>query len=56
MIWLCLSVKPSEYNKLVTLQSCIADVQGWMSINFLQVNSKKHKTEVLIIGPDLLRE
>ena len=48
---LYLSFKPSDTNKLASLQSCLQDITGlWMSLNFLKLNADK--TEVLIIGPD----
>ena len=48
---LYLSFKPSDTNKLASLQSCLKDLTGlWMSQNFLKLNSDK--TEVLIIGPE----
>ena len=43
-----LPLRPSDPNRLTSLNDCLSDVKNWMSNNFLQLNS--NKTEVLVIG------
>ncbi|TWW62918.1 Fibroblast growth factor 17 [Takifugu flavidus] len=51
---LYLSMKPEETEKLEKLQTCLKDINSWMSSNFLLLNPGK--TEVMVFGPEPLRD
>lgn len=46
---LYLPLNTSNPNCLASLKACLADLQNWMSANFLQLNS--NKSEILLFGP-----
>uniref|UniRef100_A0AAR2K8P7 Reverse transcriptase domain-containing protein n=1 Tax=Pygocentrus nattereri TaxID=42514 RepID=A0AAR2K8P7_PYGNA len=50
---LYISAKPDDQYRLKKMEDCVKDVKGWMSQNFLLLNS--NKTEVLLLGPKLAR-
>ncbi|XP_068609656.1 uncharacterized protein, partial [Brachionichthys hirsutus] len=50
---LYLSVQPDKVDQLVRLQTCLKDINSWMTENFLLLNL--NKTEVLVLGPKHLR-
>ena len=54
--WMILNCicQPHEANQIALLNSCIKDVEPWMTVNFLLLNSDK--IEVIVIGPKHLRE
>src|SRR4029434_3424512 len=51
---LYISLTPKNYSSVDCLVNCIADINVWMSQNFLQL--KQDKTEVLVIGEKAERE
>ncbi len=51
---LYIAVSPDDTGPIDALFKCILDIKSWMAENFLQLN--QDKTEVLVIGPEALRE
>src|SRR4029434_10939756 len=51
---LYISVTPNNYSSMDCLVNCSADINVWMSQNFLQLN--QYKTKVLVIGEKNERE
>ena len=51
---LYIGLSPDDPGPIDALMSCISDIKSWMAENFLQLN--RDKTEVILIGPEALRE
>lgn len=46
---ICLSINPDEYNQFIRLQSCLKDMQTWMTLNFLLLKLDKSKIVVFLL-------
>ena len=51
---LYISVSPGDFNPIDRLLTCIADLNTWMSVNFLKLNEEK--TEIMVVGSKSERE
>ena len=51
---LYIAVSPDDTGPIDALFNCISEIEYWMAQNFLQLN--QDKTEILVIGPEALRE
>ena len=51
---LYIAVSPEDTGPIDSLFNCILDIKSWMAENFMQLN--QDKTEVLVIGPEAMRE